>query len=298
MSKCICEFYKENSERILLYDVDEVVQRVFRFVLAYDYNIFDVTDSFTDLIAIKAVALFINVEKLTNEQLAILNDTYKEDANATMVVFSGEPPVNMEFEYHVVNLAEDRDSKLSILFTNLKRRMYVTPEEVVVQRKHLNEVVVMDCEVYGTNSNNGEIVSLDAAYIKDGVEVERIHKIIKPMSKVKRKKWEIDTITIEEIEQGENPQEAFRELVNWHNEAQWYACNADFHQDVMDRALWNNDIDGEISILDLRCLTINKMPNILKHRMMDLAKRFSWNENNYFENSISLFMKIYWEYCI
>ena len=62
----------DEKQKVFLYGLDEASQKLITYLLSR-YNVIDVTDCFTDLIAIKATAMFVNLNRITTENYDILN---------------------------------------------------------------------------------------------------------------------------------------------------------------------------------------------------------------------------------
>ena len=265
------------------------------------YDITDITLDLKNILTVRAVAIFINPKVLDDKQIEVLNKTFKDFNNSTMLVMTEIADKEFDFEYHTCILSEGRSSTFALIQKTLSRR--VLPHNIFenreIKRKHLNKVVVFEEEVYGTNENNAEFVMIHAVYLENGEEKDRFKRYINPIRKIKSDFEEITGIQQDIVLEGEKLSVVIKDFNEWHKDALWCCTIDEFVYPILERAFWMSDIKLDRDVFDLKHLIANKMPNIIKNRIrLDLAKKFDWEEDkDDVELSVIAFKKIYWEYC-
>ena len=100
-----------NQGKILLYKIGDMEKTQITNYFSERYEVVDESSCFTDILAIPAVAIFMDPEMLTEEELAQLNEQFRWDD--TPIAFTQRPskPDDIMFSYYIEDDLEELDGK-------------------------------------------------------------------------------------------------------------------------------------------------------------------------------------------
>lgn len=285
---------REQVEKILCFDIDAANMRLIRFLFGNNYDVVDVGECFTDILAIGAAAIIINPNKVSKDMFEALNAVFGDDDH-TMVIFTSEPMKTVKFRYHVVDLEEDCDIKLVLIQKHLRQRRQVLNEwNWKKQRNLLDKVIIVDEEVSGWDKYQDELICLNAAYLEDNVVKDRIKVYIKPEKPITSEIEEITHITNEQLVNGVDIESALREIYNLCPMAPWLIFNEEFVYPFYMKAKNKARLDVDFELYDIRTMFTNVYPNIMLKRITDLNGVVEAEDNvNDLDVMIKMFDKIY-----
>ena len=92
----------EMKSKILLYKLHETEHQIISSYFADEYDVIDESSCFTDILAIPAIAIFLDPTKLSSEEWKQMNDIYSHDMD-TQIVFTKKPddPLTIKFSYYI-----------------------------------------------------------------------------------------------------------------------------------------------------------------------------------------------------
>lgn len=285
---------EEAEEIIMVYGIDDANIRLLRYFFCGWYDILDVTDCFTDILAIKPTAVFMNPDKMSDDKFEALNQTFANE-DCTMLIFTGEPKNTPVYRYHVIDMEEDCDIRLKIIQEHLNHR------KIILENLHwkrnpalLDKVILIDEEMSGLNRYSDELVYVNAAYLEKNVIKARFEIFIKPEEPISKEIEEIIQISNEQLEDGMDAESAMTKISELCTTAQWVIFDENFVYPYFMRAKCKAGLKNHFFMLDLITLVINLYPNIIVRRFSDLKDVVEIeDEDSDLDIMIKVFDKVY-----
>lgn len=256
------------NEKVLIYGVDEKNLKLLNYLFGNDYDVMDVTDCFSDLIAIKAAAIVINPEILEQKDWDLLDDIYRENNDTTLMVFSKEHGMNLHFKYHIIDLEDERECRLRVLANHMRKRKIHLDWRL--DNDFLDSVVLVDEEINGLDEYKDELVCIEAVYVEKNVVKDRFYSLIKPSYPLKKELEEMADITNEQLQEAPDIETVMRQFEEWRSGRKMFVFGEDFIYPFYDRAYASIGMREVEHIYDLRTILFEIFPNVMKRRLWEL----------------------------
>lgn len=93
---------KRLRDKILIYKISREERDIITSYYSKEYNVIDASSCFTDILAIPALAIFIDSTKLSSDEWTMMNEVFSYDSD-TQIIFTNRPenPLVSEFPYFV-----------------------------------------------------------------------------------------------------------------------------------------------------------------------------------------------------
>lgn len=284
----------EKNELVLIYGVDEKNYKLLNYLFCNSYDVLDVTNAFSDLLALRASAIVINPDMLKQNELEFLDEIYSENNDTTLIVFTKEIDKNVNFKYHVIDLDEERDCRLRILVNHMRRRKIHLNWKL--DNNFLDSVILVNEEINGLDKYKDELVCIEAVYVEKNVVKDRFYSLIKPKYPLTDEYEEMADITNEQLQKASDIETVMKQFEEWRAGRKMFVFGEDFVYPFYDRAYASIGMREVEHIYDLRTMLFETFPNITKRRLWELDEFCGIeNSDSGVEAMKKLFDKVYRE---
>lgn len=258
----------EKNELVLIYGVDEKNYKLLNYLFCNSYDVLDVTNAFSDLLALRASAIIINPDMLKQNELDFLDEIYSENNDTTLIVFTKEIDKNVNFKYHVIDLDDERDCRLRILANHMrKRKIHLNWK---LDNNFLDSVILVNEEINGLDKYKDELVCVEAVYVEKNVVKDKFYSLIKPQYPLTAEYEEMADITNEQLKKASDIETVMKQFEEWRAGRTMLVFGEDFIYPFYDRAYASIGMREVEHIYDLRTMLFETFPNITKRRLWEL----------------------------
>ncbi len=147
--------------KVLLYKVGDMEKSLITNYFSERYEVVDESSCFTDILAIPAVAIFMDPEMLTAEELAQLNELFRWDDTAIAFTQRPSKPDDIMFSYYIEDDLEELDGKRLGMEDHIE--LLEGYDEAVRQKdvllKEIDDLIVQPDEHIGKASKTANILN-------------------------------------------------------------------------------------------------------------------------------------------
>ena len=144
-----------------------------------------------------------------------------------------------------------------------------------------NEYIIFDLETTGLWANFDDIIEFGGVRVNNGQVVETLQFFVKPTKSIPKFITELTNIDDEMVKDAISQEEAIKKILSWIGKSALVAHNAKFDYQFLENSSLKFGF-GKISnlVIDTLALSHNLNPNVKRHRLGSLAKRFKINYDN------------------
>jgi len=260
----------EKNELVLIYGVDEKNYKLLNYLFCDCYDVLDVTNAFSDLLALKASAIIINPNMLKQNELEFLDEIYSENNDTTLMVFTKEIDENVNFKYHVIDLDDESDCRLRILANHMRKRKFHLNWKL--DNNFLDSIILVDEEMNGLDQYKDELVCIEAVYVEKNVVKDKFYSLIKPKYPLTEEYEEMTEIRNEQLQKASEVEIVMKQFEEWRSGRTMLVFGEDFIYPFYDRAYACIGMRNVEHIYDLRTMLFEIFPNITKRRLWELGE--------------------------